>query len=282
MSRQKVSMQPKIVPIKMGSCKPTKENNFEVKTWNLLPSPSNSETSHETLDEESESMPLKAFLEVPHFSVKLCGELNHVEHDIVDIMLKDFSLSFDHSQPNLTHFDITLGGLLVEDLQEPSSFYCHLMASSVPLREQLKSRSLSASPTLSSSCPTVSDCGLSSNLSSSLPLYFPASPKANTFRILSPLRPLFKRNKSPSLSAVDTISEITGASFKEISPTTCVKQKKPAEVLVHVKVLLVDKNCGEFVSKYKKVCFLPILIKVCLKLLKCVVFFLPSGVRVFG
>ena len=239
--------------VKKASLEPTKQKGWEIKT-NEPPPPQPGTPHQETEDKENDPTPVKAFLEVPHFSIKLCGELNRVEHEIVDIMFEDFSLSFDHSEPTLTHFDITLGGLLVEDLlQEPNSFYRHLMASAVPLRDQFKHRSLSASPALSSSCPTVSNCGLSSNLSSSLPLYFPSSPKAGAFRTLSPLRPLFKSSRSPSMSAIATIAESTRTSLEDIRSVSGSKQKKQAEVLVHVKALFVDKNSPEFVSKYNKV-----------------------------
>lgn len=189
--------------------------------------------------------PVRAHFELPHFSIKLCGELNKVEHDFVDIMFYDFILSYEHTKPTVTLIDVSLGGLLVEDLlQEHDSPYRHLISSSAPRQFHLRERSLSACPsTLSTSCPVVSDAGLHSNFSSSLPHCLSTTHQQSPFRSLAPLRPLMKDHKFSSLPSVNASME---------DANVVVKEKKRNN-LVHIKVLLVDKKDDEFSTKHNSV-----------------------------
>ena len=205
--------------------------------------------------EINDHTPIRALFEVPHFSIKLCGELNNVERDFVDIVLRDFTLCYEHIKSTVTLFDVSLGGLLVEDLlQDPESPYRHLMCSSAPRHHQhrLRERSLSACPSsLSTSCPVVSEMGLNSNLSSSLPLCLPSSPKHGQLHSLSPLRPLMKSQKFPSMPSV--LVSTGGESEDRVMTSPAVKVDKESHALVHIKVLLVDKKDEDFSTKYKSV-----------------------------
>ena len=220
-------------------CDETEEENFDFM-------------KEETATEEP--TPVTAYMEVPHFSIKLCGNLNQAEQDFVDIMLHDFYMSYEHTKATVTCFDVCLGGLLVEDLlQDPNSSYRHLMSSSVPRRHKLRERSLSAFPTLSTSCPSVSDVGLNFTLSSSLPSYSSRTfQRHGPVRPLSPLRPLIKRQRVSSLTCVNTIAEGDDTEHDSTSKSSKEEEKEDS-ALVHIKVVLVDKNDEGFHTKFNSV-----------------------------
>ena len=205
--------------------------------------------------------PVRAHFELPHFSIKLCGELNKVEHDFVDIMFYDFILSYEHTKPTVTLIDVSLGGLLVEDLlQEHDSPYRHLISSSAPRQFHLRERSLSAYPSsLSTSCPVVSDAGLHSNFSSSLPHCLSTTHHQSPFRSLAPLRPLMKNHKFSSLPSVDASID----SDSSVEDVKVVVKEKKRNNLVHIKVLLVDKKDDEFSTKHNSVGHLSFVIFLC-------------------
>ena len=208
--------------------------------------------------ESEDATPVRALFEIPHLSIKLCGELNKVELEFVDIVFYDFSLSYEHTRPTVTLVDVSLGGLIVEDLlQESESPYRHLISSSAPRQYRLE-RSLSAYPSsLSSSCPVVSDAGLNQRFSSSLPHVLSLSPRQATYRSLAPLRPLLKNDKSSSMPSVFLPTE-SDASLDDTSSGAAVIESKESN-LVHVKVLLIDKKDEEFTTKYTSVramCFI--------------------------
>ena len=211
-------------------------------------------SSAEFETESEDPTPIKAQFEVPHLSIKLCGELNKVDHDFVDIMFYDFALNYEHTKPTRTQFDVSLGGLLVEDLlQEPESLYRHLISSSAPRQRHLRERSLSASPSsLSSSCPVVSEVGLHSNFSSSLPHCLSTSPRQGPFRSLSPLRPLLKNQKFPSMPSVN-VSTDGNSSMEGLRSSSSVMKEKKENNLVRINVLLIDKNDEEFTTSYNSV-----------------------------
>lgn len=207
-------------------------------------------------DVEDDSTPVRANIAVPHFSVKLCGQLKSVEHEFVDIMLHDFYMNFESINPTVTVFDVYLGGLLVQDLlQSPDSSYSYLMSSSLPSQSRNLHRSMSArTSVLSTSCPTVSECGLNNDLSTSLPSYFPESPvrKGIPFRTLSPLRPL-KYEKSPSLPSV-SFSEEGKVEVEERSRKASEeRQNHKDNALATINVTLVKKENEDFETKYKSV-----------------------------
>lgn len=210
------------------------------------------ESTNEYPLESEDSTPVRAVFELPHLSIKLCGELNKTEHEFVDIVLYDFSLSYEHTKPTVTLFDVSLGGLLVKDLlQDPESPYRYLISSSSPRQHRSLERSLSAYPSrLSSSCPVVSDAGLNQRFSSSLPHVLSLSPRQNAYRSLAPLRPLLKSDKFPSLPSVITARE-SDAPLDD-STSASVNENKDSN-LVHVKVLLIDKKDDEFTTKYTSV-----------------------------
>lgn len=212
------------------------------------------ESTAEFETESEDPTPIRAIFEVPHLSIKLCGELNKVEHDFVDIMFYDFGLCYEHTKPTVTLFDVSLGGLLVEDLlQEPESRYRHLISSSAPRKFHLRERSLSAYPSsLSSSCPVVSEAGLHSNFSSSLPHCLSTSPKQGPFRSLAPLRPLMTKQKFPSMPSVN-VSTDSDSSMDNLGTSSTVMKEKKGSTLVHIKVLLVDKKDEDFSTKYNSV-----------------------------
>lgn len=212
------------------------------------------ESTNEYELESEDSTPVRAFFEVPHFSIKLCGELNKVEHDFVDINFFDFSLIYEHIKPTVTLFDVSLGGLVVEDLlQDPGSPYRHLISSSAPRQHRLRERSLSAYPsTLSTSCPVVSDAGLNSKFSSSLPHCLSLSPRQSPYHSLAPLRPLMKNDKFPSMPSVN-VSTDSDSSMEDLRMTSSSTKENQGNNLVHIKVLLVDKKDEEFTTKYSSV-----------------------------
>ena len=212
------------------------------------------ESSAEFETESEDPTPIKALFKVPHFSIKLCGELNKVAHDFVDIMLCDFALNYEHTKPTRTQFDVSLGSLLVEDLlQEPESPYRHLISSSAPRQRHLQQRSLSAYPSsLSSSCPVVSEAGLHSNFSSSLPHCLSTSPKQGPFRPLAPLRPLLKNQKFPSMPSVN-VSTDSDSSMEDLRTSNSVMKEDTGNTLVRIKALLIDKKDEEFTTRYNSV-----------------------------
>lgn len=214
--------------------------------------PDESNVEFET--ELEDPTPIQAVFEVPHFSIKLCGELNKVDHDFVDIMFYDFYLFYEHTKPTKTLFDISLGGLVVEDLlQEPESPYRHLISSSAPRQYHLRERSLSAYPSsLSSSCPVVSEAGLHSNFSSSLPHCLSTSPRHGPYHSLAPLRPLLKNQKFPSMPSVN-VSTDSDLSMEDLQTSDTVMKEKKRNNLVHISVLLVDKKDDEFTTKHNSV-----------------------------
>lgn len=212
------------------------------------------ESSAESETESEDPTPIKALFEVPHFSIKLCGELNKVDREFVDIMFYDFALNYEHTKPTRTQFDVSLGGLLVEDLlQEPESPYRHLISSSAPRHRHLRERSLSAyHSSLSSSCPVVSEAGLHSGFSSSLPHCLSISPRQGPFRSLAPLRPLLKNEKFPSMPSVNVSTE-GDSSMEDARTSSSVTKEKKENHLVHINVLLIDKKDEEFTTRYNSV-----------------------------
>ena len=211
-------------------------------------------SSAEFETESEDPTPIKAQFEVPHLSIKLCGELNKVDLDFVDIMFYDFALSYEHTKPTRTQFDVLLGGLLVEDLlQEPESPYRHLISSSAPRQRHLRERSLSAYPaSLSSSCPVVSEAGLHSNFSSSLPHCLSTSPRQWPSRSLAPLRPLLKNQKFPSMPSVNVGTD-SDSSMEDLRTPSSVTKEKKDNNLVLINVLLIDKKDEEFTTTYSSV-----------------------------
>ena len=212
------------------------------------------ESSAEFETESEDPTPVRAQFEVPHFSIKLCGELNKVDRDFVDIMFYDFALNYEHTKSTRTRFDVSLGGLLVEDLlQDPESPYRHLITSSAPRQRHLRERSLSACPSsLSSSCPVVSEAGLHSNFSSSLPHCLSTSPRQRPLRSLSPLRPLLKNLKFPSMPSVN-VSTDSDSSMEDLRTSSSVTKEKKENNLVLINVLLMDKKDEEFTTTYSSV-----------------------------
>lgn len=212
------------------------------------------ESSAEFETESEDPTPIKALFEVPHFSIKLCGELNKVDREFVDIMFYDFALNYEHIKPTRTQFDVSLGGLLVEDLlQEPESPYRHLISSSAPRQRHLRERSLSAyHSSLSSSCPVVSEAGLHSNFSSSLPHCLSTSPRRGPVRSLAPLRPLLKNQKFPSMPSVNVSTE-GDSTMEDARTSSFVTKEKKEKNLVHINVLLIDKKDEEFTTRFNSV-----------------------------
>lgn len=212
------------------------------------------ETTDEFELESEDSTPVRAVFEVPHLSIKLCGELNKIEHDFVDIMFYDFRLKYEHTTPTVTSFDVSLGGILVEDLlQEPESPYRHLISSSAPRQHHLRERSLSAHQTsLSTSCPVVSDAGLNPKFSSSLPHCLSLSPRQSPYRSLAPLRPLMKKDKFPSMPSVN-VSTDSDSSMEDLGQRRSATKHNKHNNLVHINVLLIDKQDEQFTSKYESV-----------------------------
>ncbi|EDO41450.1 predicted protein [Nematostella vectensis] len=212
------------------------------------------EPSH--AEEPDDPTPIVANVTVPHFSIKLCGELQNVEHEIVDIKFSDFYLNYQNVKPTLTQFEVYLGGLLVQDLfQDPTSDYAYLMSSSNPRGSKNRARSLSAyHSSLSTSCPTISECGLTSDLSSSLPSYLPESPRRIPFRTLSPLRPL-KHGQCPSLPAVRSTLDLGMDSGEESAHKRKLNERRKLKenALVTCYVTLVKNDDEEFETKYKSV-----------------------------
>ncbi|XP_022802556.1 vacuolar protein sorting-associated protein 13D-like isoform X2 [Stylophora pistillata] len=206
--------------------------------------------------ESDDPTPIRALFEVPHLSIKLCGELNKVDHDFVDIMFSDFNLAYEHTRPTVTLFNVSLGGLLVEDLlQEQESPYRYLISSSVPRQRHLKERSLSTCPSsLSLSCPVVSDAGLHSHFSSSVPHCLPTSSRQGPFRSLAPLRPLLKNQKFPSMPSVNaTLDSESSVEEEDLGTSNTVIKDKKGSNLVHINVHLIDKNDLEFSTNYNSV-----------------------------
>ena len=212
------------------------------------------ESTNEYELESDDPTPVRAHFEVPHFSIKLCGELNKIEHDFVDINSFDFSLIYEHTKPTVTLFDVSLGGLVVEDLlQDPGSPYRRLISSSVPRQHHLRERSLSAYPSiLSTSCPVVSDAGLNSKFSSSLPHCLSLSPRQSPYHSLAPLRPLMKNDKFPSMPSVN-VSTDSDSSMEDLRMPSSSMNENKGNKLVHIKVLLVDKKDEEFSTKHNSV-----------------------------
>lgn len=205
----------------------------------------------ETLDEGK--TPVTVTTHVPHFSVKLCGELKSIEQEFVDIIFRDFYMSVISTDPTKTAFDVYLGGLLVKDLlQEPESKYAYLMSSSHPTSSHSRPFTRSTS-LLSTSCPAVSECGLNSNLSSSLPSYFQEH-RGIPALVLSPLRPL-KYGKSHSFSAVSMIEEDEDSASENESVQVREEEERgfKERALVRLNVLLVSKDDEEFATKFKSV-----------------------------
>ena len=169
-------------------------------------------------------------------------------------MFYDFNLAYEHTKPTVTLFNVSLGGLLVEDLlQEPESPYRYLISSSAPRQHHFRERSLSAYPSnLSSSCPVVSEAGLRSNFSSSLPHCLPATSKQGPFRSLAPLRPLLKNQKFPSMPSVNVTLDSESLGEDLGTSNTIIKDKK-RNSLVHINVFLIDKKDEEFSTKYNSV-----------------------------
>ncbi|XP_038078266.1 vacuolar protein sorting-associated protein 13D-like isoform X2 [Patiria miniata] len=207
-------------------------------------------TMENTENETKEShTKIKVDFHLPEFSVEMCGDTCDGGQGLVNLTFQNFSVEFENTTRYTSSINVTLHSLVMEDLiQPPFSKHRYLMVSTggPPL----------AKPTPkmyhSSSCPSIST--MVSPLS--------ARPGSLPSALDSPLLPRYRYHDHhyghPGAKGVPLIPSTPPPSLSE-SLENIPESKETGDsfvdknALMRIKVMLVDRDCPEFATKYKKV-----------------------------
>lgn len=226
---------------------------------NVDQSNDNGPTENLVVTPEGDRTPIRASFDVPRLNIELRGVLKDGEQGIVNVFLQDFELLYKNTVKSATYYDVSLGGLVVEDLlQNPDSLYRNMMVSSSSLSKTAKGN-LKRNEPLSKSCPDISGFSAKDAFSTSLPMELASDPRGNGLRASSPLRPMFQHHRmfavraeelceeteDPDESVNDSVEEFLGKrdTYKETGEDTLVK----------IKALMVERTSVEYLTKYGKV-----------------------------
>ena len=203
---------------------------------------------------------VRASFDIPEFNIELKGVLKDGEQGIAKVLFQDFALLFKNTEKATTSFDVSLGGLVVEDLlQNPESLYRNLMVSSATLSKTPRVK-LKRNDPLSKSCPDISGPSVENVLSTSLPTALQHTSRKRGLRTSSPLRPMFQhRHIFPSDKVEEQgkdEEEMNDSVDEFLGKRSSFKERSKEETLVKIKTVLVNKCSPEYESKYDKVTLL--------------------------
>ncbi|XP_022090239.1 vacuolar protein sorting-associated protein 13D-like isoform X2 [Acanthaster planci] len=192
---------------------------------------------------------IKVDFHLPEFSVEMCSDTCDGGQGLVNLTFQNFSVEFENTTPHTSSISVTLHSLIMEDLiQPPFSKHRYLMVSTGGPRI--------AKPTPkmyhSSSCPAISS--MISPISS--------RPGSLPSALDSPVPPRYTYHGHhyghPGTKGVPLIPSTPPPSLSE-SLEDIPESKETEEsfvdknALMRIKVMLVDRDCPEFVTKYKRV-----------------------------
>ena len=203
--------------------------------------------------------PIRVSFDVPELNIELRGVLKDGEQGIVNVFFQDFGLLYKNTVKSATCFDVSLGGLMVEDLlQSQDSLYRNMMVSSNAISKTTLS-SLKRNDAISRSCPDISGFSTNDAHSTSLPMELISSPRSKDMRASSPLRPMFQhrrmfaRHTNELNDAMEDEAESINDSVEEFLGTSGAYKEPGSDTLVKIKAVIVDRNSVEYVTKYNKV-----------------------------
>ena len=212
-----------------------------------------------TMPSEEDRMPIRASFDVPQLNIELRGVLKDGEQGIVNVFFQDFGLLYKNTVKSTTCFDVSLGGLIVEDLlQNPDSLYRNMMLSSNTV-SKVHRLNLKRNDPISKSCPDISGFSLKDAHSTSLPMELVSTPRGKGMRASSPLRPMFQHRRmfagraEELCDASENEAEGINDSVEEFLGTKSAYKESENDVLVKVKAVIVDRNSVEYITKYNKV-----------------------------
>lgn len=212
-----------------------------------------------SVSSEDDRMPIRASFNVPRLNVELRGVLKDGEQGIVNTVFQDFALFYKSTVKSATFFDVSLGGLVVEDLlQMEHSLFRNMMVSSNSITKSKRSN-LMRIEHISKSCPDISAAFNESTLSTSLPMEFSTSPQRYGIQPSSPLRPMFQHRHIIGSHVKELFrnreeeNEFLNDSVEEFLGSKSISVENESETLVRIKVTMVDKNSDEYITKYNKV-----------------------------
>ncbi|XP_033641822.1 vacuolar protein sorting-associated protein 13D-like isoform X2 [Asterias rubens] len=193
---------------------------------------------------------VKVDFHLPEFSVEMCGNTCDGDQGLVNLTFQNFSVEFVNTTPHTSSIDVTLQSLIMEDLlQPPFSKHRYLMVSTggPPI--------MTPTPKMfhSSSCPSIS------TLMSPIPIRPGSLPSA----LDSPPVPNYSsyhtpRFGQPGAKGVPIVPSTPPPSLNEslenipegdVSDASSVGKN----TLMRIKVMLVDRECPEYTTKYKRV-----------------------------
>lgn len=213
------------------------------------------------ISSDEDRMPIRASFDVPQLNIELRGVLKDGEQGIVNVFFQDFGLLYKNTVKSTTCFDVSLGGLVVEDLlQNPESLYRNMMVSSNTVSKATRKFKLNRNDPISRSCPDISGFSTKDAHSTSLPMELASTPRNNGMRASSPLRPMFqhrrmfgKRTQELSDDAAEDVAEGMSDSVEEFLGKRGAYKDTGNDTLVKIKAVLVDRNSVEYITKYNKV-----------------------------
>ena len=212
-----------------------------------------------TISTEEDRMPIRASFDVPELNIELRGVLKDGEQGIVNVFFQDFGLLYKNTVKSTTCFDVSLGGLIVEDLlQNPDSLYRNMMVSSNTVSKANR-LNLKKNDPISKSCPDISGFSLKDAHSTSLPMELVNTPRNNGMRASSPLRPMFQhrrmltRRTEELCDASENEAEEINDSVEEFLGKKSACKETGNDILVKIKAVMVDRNSVEYITKYNKV-----------------------------
>lgn len=237
------------------------QNTAEPMPTNVDQSNANQLSEELTISSEEDRTPIRASFDVPQLNVELRGVLKDGEQGIVNAFFQDFGLLYKNTVKSTTCFDVSLGGLVVEDLlQNPDSLYRNMMVSSNTMSKATRTFKLNRNDPISKSCPDISAFSTTDAHSTSLPMEFVSSPRKNGVRASSPLRPMFQhrrmfRNRTQELSddATEDVPDGMSDSVEEFLGKRGAYKDTGNDTLVKIKAVMVDRNSVEYIAKYNKV-----------------------------
>ncbi|XP_028393538.1 vacuolar protein sorting-associated protein 13D-like [Dendronephthya gigantea] len=241
-------------------------SSFDLENANQVePVPMNVDQSNDSGPSENLSItpegartPIRASFDVPRFNIELRGDLKDGEQGIVNVFFQDFELLYKNTVKSATYYDVSLGGLAVEDLlQNPDSLYRNMMVSSSSLSKTSKGN-LKRNEALSKSCPDISGFFAKDAHSTSLPMELGSNPRGNGMRASSPLRPMFQHRRMFALRAEEMCEdtedrdESVNDSVEEFLGKRDTYKETGDDTLVKIKALMVDRTSEEYITKYNK------------------------------
>nr|XP_002733622.2 PREDICTED: vacuolar protein sorting-associated protein 13D-like [Saccoglossus kowalevskii] len=196
------------------------------------------------------SLKVVADFELPVLDVTLQDDFGDGNQDLVELAFKDFKVNLEKSTPYTTSIQVALGSLIMEDLLQPAESKHRYLMVSTAQPQKPQSMQQEGPAFLSSSCPirtkpTPAHTTASSLPASLQPKYHDSHGKKKFLLQLPP------RSKSAEYNSADGCPATPPPSIRESSED--LSDDKSHDALVHINLLLVDRKCPEFYTKYRSI-----------------------------